>query len=98
QWRAGAEAGVGAADCRGGASTLRSGGGTVGARTADPGERRRACAADHHAPHRVGWMVDWRADGGIERALRGVRERGIRPVAGTADSVCRLRDMATTVV
>src|SRR6202034_1479894 len=74
-----------------------SGGGAADSRAADSVGRAGACAADQHAPHRIGRMV---AGGGVrrgERVVRGVWE-GVRgSVAGVGSAVYGLCSVAAEV-
>ena len=54
---------------------------------------RDACAADHDASHRVGWLVDRRAVAGAERAVRAF-SAGSGPAAAAAAAVRRLHAVA----
>ena len=49
---------------------LRSGTRSADPGPADPAGGRRACAADHHAPHRLRRLVDGRADQRTERLVQ----------------------------
>src|SRR5262245_19491040 len=96
--RAGAGSGGATAEAARSRGTIRS-----GARTALPslsaaaGERGSP-AADDHAPHHLGRLVDRSDDAGTERLVCRIHRRATGSITGTGGAICRLCRVAAGVV